>query len=290
MSGDPGSRELPSRVTMGLLPYLNTHAVDEDYALAAERRSGGSDAPGTTGRRRFGRRSAVVLAVFALLAMTAAVQTSRASDSEENERRALIEQVKARRAAVAGQRSAIESLVQENRRLEDDLLRSTGAATSVLAERDLLRLRSGTSVATGPGVEVVVDDADDAEDDRNKVLDSDLQKLVNGLWLAGAEAISINGERLTVLSAIRHAGSAITVNYTSLSRPYRILAIGDPATMPGRFAETTSGQAWLDLQGEVGLAFSMVTRDSLRLPAAEMPTLRHVVQSDDTTSKGEGDS
>lgn len=290
MSGDSSSRPLPSRVTMGLLPYLNTHAVDEDYALAAERRVVRDDGAGTTAQQRFGRRSAAVLAIFALLAMTAAVQTSRASDSEASERRALIDQVKERRASVAGQRAAMESLAQENRRLEDDLLRSTGAARSVLADRDLLRLRSGTSVATGPGVEVVADDAVNAEDDRNKVLDSDLQKLVNGLWQAGAEAISINGERLTVLSAIRHAGSAITVNYTSLSRPYRILAIGDPATLPGRFAETTSGQSWLDLQGEVGLIFSMVTRDSLRLPAAEMPVLRHVVQEDDTTANGEGDS
>lgn len=290
MPGDYGNRPLPSRVTMGLLPYLNSHAVDEDYALAAERRGARDGTPGTTAQQRFGRRSAAVLAIFALLAMTAAVQTSRASDSEEKERRALIEQVKERRTSVAEQRAAIETLVRENRRLEEDLLRSTGAATSVLADRDLLRLRSGTSVATGPGVEVVADDADNAEDDRNKVLDSDLQKLVNGLWQAGAEAISINGERLTVLSAIRHAGSAITVNYTSLSRPYRILAIGDPATLPGRFAETTSGQAWLDLQGEVGLTFSMVTRDSLRLPAAEMPVLRHVVQEDGAPSNGEGDS
>ena len=44
------------------------------------------------------------------------------------------------------------------------------------------------------------------------MLDPDLQKLVNGLWAAGAEAISINGQRLTNLSAIREAGEAITVN------------------------------------------------------------------------------
>lgn len=289
MAADPTTRPLPPRVTMGLLPYLNAHALDEDYADAAARRTGdrGSDRPT---RQRFGRRSAVVLAVFAVLAMTAAVQTSQDSASEERERRALISQVKERRTAVADQRRTIETLATENRRLENDLLRSGSAASAVLGSRDLLRLRAGTSVATGPGVEVVADDAEDAQSDRNTVLDSDLQKLVNGLWRAGAEAISINGERLTVLSAIRHAGSAITVNYTSLSRPYRILAIGNPETLPGRFADTTSGQAWLDLQGEVGLKFSMVTRSSLRLPAADLPQLRHVVTADDKASDGEGDS
>ena len=91
---------------------------------------------------------------------------------------------------------------------------------------------------------------------------------------SGAEAISINGERLTTLSAIRHAGSAITVNYTSLSRPYRVLAIGDVRTLPSRFADTTSGQAWLDLQRQFGLRFTMRTQRTLRLPAAGTPELR----------------
>ena len=41
----------------------------------------------------------------------------------------------------------------------------------------------------------------------------DLQIVVNGLWDAGAEAISVNGQRLTSKSAIRFAGQAILVNY-----------------------------------------------------------------------------
>ncbi len=286
MAPDPHSRPLPPQVTMGLLPYLNAHALDADYAFAAERRT----SEGGPGRTRFGRRSAVVLAIFAVLAMTAAVQTSQDSASEENERRALVSQVKERRTAVADQRTTIESLAKQNRRLEVERLRSTDDASGVLGNLALLRLRSGTSAVTGPGVEVIADDATDAESDRNKVLDSDLQKLVNGLWQAGAEAISINGERLTALSAVRHAGSAITVNYTSLSRPYRILAIGNPDTLPGKFADTTSGQTWLDLQREVGLKFSIRAQSALRLPAAELPQLRHVVRDDKQAPNLRGDS
>ena len=144
----------------------------------------------------------------------------------------------------------------------------------MVAQLQLLALRSGTSAVRGPGVQIVVDDAVNAQSDRNKVLDVDLQKLVNGLWRAGAEAISINGERLTNLSAIRHAGTAITVNFTSLRRHYQVLAIGDPKTLPSRFADTTGGQAWLDLQRQFGLRFTMRTQRSLRLPAAETPELR----------------
>lgn len=260
---------------MGLLPYLNAHAIDEDYAHAAElRERRGEVAPAP--RRTIGARGAAVLAVFAILAVTAAVQTSRNSGSEEKERKELIAQVKQQRASVDAQRRAIDGLQAENDALENALLRSSNSSNGVFEQVELLSLRSGIGPARGPGVEVIADDAPDAENDRNKVLDSDLQKLVNGLWQAGAEAISINGQRLTVLSAIRHAGNAITVNFTSLSRPYRILAIGNADRLPSRFAETTSGQAWLDLQAEVGLRFSITPQSSLRLPGAEMPRLRFI--------------
>lgn len=276
MSGEEQQRVLPERVTMGLLPYINAHALDEDYAQAAARR-GPTVAPTP---RRVGRAGAIVLAVFAILAVTAAAQTSKDSVSEEKERRALISQVKERRALLDSQRRSINALTGETRRLESLLLRNTDDSNGLLDDVARLSLRSGIGPAVGPGVEVVADDAPNAESDRNRVLDSDLQKLVNGLWQAGAEAISINGERLTALSAIRHAGSAITVNLTSLNRPYKILAIGNPDTLPGRFADTTTGQAWLDLQREVGLVFSMRTKTSLRLPGAEVPDLRFVQQKD----------
>ena len=267
---------LPERVTMGLLPYINAHSLDEDYAQAAARRE-----PGAPPRaKRVGRSGAVVIAVFAVLAVTAAVQTSQDSVSEEKERRALIAQVKERRALLDSERRSIASLTSQTRRLRAELLSSTEDSNGLIAQVSRLSLRSGIGPAVGPGVQIVADDAPDAESDRNRVLDTDLQKVVNALWQAGAEAISINGERLTALSAIRHAGSAITVNLTSLNRPYKIRAIGDPNTLPTRFGNTTSGATWLDLVNEVGLVYSMTTKTSLRLPGAEVPDLRYVVKKE----------
>jgi uncharacterized protein YlxW (UPF0749 family) len=271
VAGQDG-RPLPDQVTMGLLSYLTAHSLDEDYAEVAARRASGAPA---RARRPIGVAGALALAVFAVLAVTAAAQTSQNSVSEERERRSLIDQVKERKAAVEADRRTVAKLQAQTDRLESELFRNTHDSGGVLAERSLLSLRSGTSAVHGPGVEIVVDDAEAAQSARNRVLDIDLQKLVNGLWRGGAEAISINGERLTVLSAIRHAGSSITVNFTSLRRPYRILAIGDPKTLPARFANTTSGQAWFDLQREVGLRFTMTTQKALQLPAAELPALRY---------------
>jgi uncharacterized protein YlxW (UPF0749 family) len=270
-SGDPGRERLPEQAVVGLLPYLSAHAIDEDYALAAARRQ-------VQGRERrpIGKLGAGALAVFALLAITAAVQTSRNSVSEERDRRALVAQVKDQQEELDQRRKSEAALRAEIRELEAQRLRNTDDSNGLLAQVQLLSLRSGTAAVRGPGVELRVDDAPHAEEDRDRVLDSDLQKIVNALWAAGAEAVSINGERLTALSAIRHAGQAITVNYHSLTRPYRILAIGDVDTLPTRFADSTTGPAWLDLQREVGLQFSMRTQKSLRLPAAAVPLFRYV--------------
>jgi uncharacterized protein YlxW (UPF0749 family) len=279
-TGERNERRLPDQVTMGLLPYLTAHAVDEDYAHAAARRAARREArreapSAAHPRRRIGAAGAAALAVFAVLAVTAAAQTSQDSVSQERERRALVDQVKERKSTVDAERRTMTRLRAENDRLDSELLRNTEESGAVLAQRELLGLRSGTSAVHGPGVEIVVDDAVGAQSDRNRVLDSDLQRLVNGLWRAGAEAISINGQRLTALSAIRHAGTAITVNFTSLQRPYRILAIGNKETLPSSFADTTSGQAWFDLQREVGLRFKMTRQNSVRLPAAELHDLRY---------------
>jgi uncharacterized protein YlxW (UPF0749 family) len=74
------------------------------------------------------------------------------------------------------------------------------------------------------------------------------------------------------------------VNFTSLERPYRILAIGDRNTLPSRFADSTSGRTWFDLQ-QLGLRFEMHTKSLLRLPAADVPTLRYAEPPETTRGK-----
>jgi uncharacterized protein YlxW (UPF0749 family) len=273
-------RPLPDQVTMGLLAYLNAHSLDEDYADASRRRRGTGDAGGAGpgAGRRIGRYGAAALAVFAVLAVTAGAQTARNSSTDARERQELVEQIAQRKAAVADDRTRIEALRETNDRLESDRLRNDNTTTGIFNRLRLLEVRNGNVAVRGPGVRVVVDDAKGAsEDERLRVLDTDLQHLANGLWEAGAEAIAINGERLTNTSAIRHAGSVITVNFRSLSHPYTVEAIGNPDTLPARFAETTSGQTWLDLQREIGLSFSMRTVRSMLLPGAPVRDLRFAV-------------
>ena len=282
MVGKPAGAEpkvatkLPPQATMGLLAYVASHTLDEDYAFVSRRR--GEDRPSRKGRRRAGPLAGVVLVLFALLVVTAGVQTSRNSVSDEAQRRELGAQVEAAQEQLALDRAQVEALIVETERLETQQLDSDASAQGVLSDITRLGTRAGTIPVRGPGVRVLADDASNATEERQKVLDSDLQRLVNGLWEAGAEAIAVNGQRLTALSAIRVAGVAITVNGRSLRRPYTVEAIGNPDTLPARFAETSSGQAWLDLQREVGLRLDITTVSSLQLPATDLPTLRFANQ------------
>jgi uncharacterized protein YlxW (UPF0749 family) len=277
---DSGTR-LPPQATMGLLDYLTTHAMDEDYDFVSEQRAqaghGGPDSDATRPRPRVGVAGALVMVLFAVLVVTAAVQTSRNSANNEKERRELVAQVARERVQVNRDRTELVSLQNQVNALQTRQLNSDTSAKGVLDTIRELGVRAGTIAVRGPGVRVVADDAPGADSARNEVLDSDLQKLVNGLWEAGAEAISLNGQRLTNLSTIRLAGKAITVNAHSLRRPYVVSAIGDKDTLPARFAETSSGQAWLDLQREVGLRLKITPVSSLRLPAAEV-SLRYANQ------------
>ncbi len=278
--GRPGA-PLPERATMGLLAYLSTHTLDEDYGFASDRRAQTTSA---SGRRRMGPVGAVVMLLFGALVVTAAVQTSRNSVSEESQRRELVAQVNAARAELDADRTRVRALRSQTDQLEVQQLTNDESAQGILDSISLLGARAGTVPVRGPGVRVTADDAPGADSPRNKVLDSDLQKLVNGLWEAGAEAITVNDLRLTNLSAIRLAGTAITVNNRSLRRPYVLMVIGNKDTLPARFAETSSGQAWLDLHREVGLQLTITPVSSMRLPAAVVPSLRYANQKVGGTS------
>jgi uncharacterized protein YlxW (UPF0749 family) len=258
---------------LGLLDYVATTSLDEDYAHVAERRrvaeeSGDERRPG-----RPGMAALVVLAVFGVLVATAAVQTSRNADESASSRESLVEQVKARRAALTDRRTTIRELQADiaARRASD--LAATEQGRELRDRLSRLGLATGSVAARGPGVRVRVDDAPGATDPAKMVQAGDVQKLVNGLWQVGAEAISVNGQRLTAVSPIRDAGSAITVNFVSLRRPYTISAIGDPDTMAADLVDTAGGQQWVNLQS-IGLLFDVTNEDSMLLPAAKPVSLR----------------
>lgn len=265
---------------VGLLDHLAATALEEDYAqVAARRPRSGPTAAGRPGRP--GRTALVALALFGMLVATAAVQTSRSAGQSVSSRQALVKQVNARKDQLEQRRALVQALQTQVATLQAVNLDATIRGRNAQADVGRVGVVSGRVATRGPGVQIRVDDARHATSAKQQVQAPDLQKLVNGLWVVGAEAISINGQRVTSLTSIRDAAGSPTVNYVSLRRPYVVSAIGNPATMGARLLDTSGGQTWLTLQSTFGLQFHVDTKDSMLLPGARRLTLRsaHVMPS-----------
>lgn len=267
----------PRRVndSMSLLNHLMTHTLDEDYAYVAERRGGDPKPPSKQGFVGL----VVATVAFGLMLAVAAIQTDRSQPALDEERARLIERIHAQSDSFDQLRARSDELSADVQGLEVDVDELTERGAQVGQEAERLGIVTGAVPAQGPGMVVTVDDANGSGDHQGQVLDSDLRTLVNGLWVAGAEAISINGERITSRTAIGSANRAITVNFTSLRAPYVVRAIGDPDTIEARLFESSAGQVWLDLETNFGLGFDTETVDSLTIPARGVGRLRYAADA-----------
>lgn len=118
-------------------------------------------------------------------------------------------------------------------KLEEMETQGAGGDRKVLND---LKIKAGEVPLHGPGVLVVVNDSQvtpKAGENPNLYVihDDDLLRLLNELRAAGAEALSVNQERLLDISEVRCAGPTVSVNNTRFTPPYEIRAIGDPKTL-----------------------------------------------------------
>lgn len=263
----PERAPLPAHVTMPLLDVIIRNSMDQDYQhVAAVRAASGQSSEA----RPMRWRAAIVVGVFGLLLVVAAVQTQSEAGTDALAREALIHQINAKRGE---QRAANREMGDLRATIQSEtarLARLTGSERSLAAANLKLAGIAGYAAVAGEGVRFTLDNAP-GDDPDGVVRDEDLATVIDGLWASGAEAISINGRRLTVTSGIRTAGSAILVHDHALRPPYVVLAVGDSNTMQSRFVETSSGNTFLGLRARFGFDFRMENEKQLRLPAAHRP-------------------
>lgn len=285
----------PRRVdgSMSLLVDMMANTLDESYADAARRRTGqqAAQAGGSSGASqppRLLRRgtAAVLLVALGLVTGTAAAQVRRRAAAGSTVRAELIADVHRRTSASDDLAAQAARLRRDVAAQQDAALRSSGTGVAVARQLAALQLAVGVDAVTGPGVVVTLNDApgaDAAQSERGgqvgqgRVLDRDLQDAVNGLWSAGAEAIAINGLRLSALTAIRSAGEAILVDYRPVSPPYVVRALGDPGRLEAGFADSAPGRRLATYTSLYGLQLEVSRSANQTLPGAGIPTLRLAV-------------
>ncbi|MEU5908591.1 DUF881 domain-containing protein [Micromonospora sp. NPDC047467] len=283
MSATPPERPRPDRVyAPDFLTELFRNPLDPGYAdAAAARRRRGSSEPSQGWRAWSGRSiSLFVVLVLGFLFAVAYRQTMADEPGRAQARSGLVTQIKDRE-------SQTDRLSTRADQLREEVNRQRDAALSGSAAARLRDLEAGTGFGRvrGDGVVVRLADAPGKADAVTgagagppRVLYSDLQGVANALWSAGAEAVAINGQRLTSTSTIRSAGEAILVDFRPVTGPYEVSAIG-PGSMRRAFDDSRSAALMRRVAQETGLSFGVRGADDLTLPAAPEPQLRYAKPS-----------
>ncbi|MGW1954641.1 DUF881 domain-containing protein [Streptomyces sp. NPDC001920] len=295
----PPVRSTPTRpsrpdASMSLLTNVMDHSLDDGYAEAAARKKAAGDGglPRTL-RAKLGLAAGLVLA--ALVVTVGAAQARVAAPVMAKEREELIDRIDRETDAADKLEQSVDKLRDDVSARQREALRATGHGD----QAELVGMLAGSVEVHGPGVKLVVNDAKEASSDADgdprgtsgfsdtgRVRDRDMQRVVNGLWESGAEAISINGQRLTALSAIRAAGDAILVDNKPLVPPYTVLAVGDGERLSTRFQDSADGLYLHALQENFGIRTNISVQDDLRLPAAPSVIVRTAQPNTEKTEKG----
>ena len=241
---------LDPAASMSLLTSMLTNPLDAGYEhYRAEH--------GPTPNRFVGRLGVFIVAValgFGSVVATVSLRTP-------------VGDVKADLKHQAAQRSAqvatLDDEVQSLGRAIDGYSRS-GPTTQT---DHALALATGSSAVSGPGITVTLTDRATPGKGSGAVRDQDLAMVVNAMWGAGAEAVSINGQRIGPTTFVRTAGSVILVNITPVSSPYIVSAIGDSNALSVALVRGNTGDYLSAAQSVTGMTVSTKVAPSLSMDA-----------------------
>ncbi|MDO5494134.1 MAG: DUF881 domain-containing protein [bacterium] len=259
--------------TQGVLRRLLENPIDEGYG-----RSAPVHEPSLLGKVI----SVLLIAALTIVSVWAAREMQRVRAGNQAINQHIISEVQFRgesRVRLEEQISELNSQIAEQQDLlapvpqdEVDYLRLLGAAV-------------GSMPVEGAGVVIELDDSA-VTDPVGRVRDFDLQVVTNALWSLGAEAIAINGERLSGTSALRTAGQAILVNLVPLTPPYRIEVIGNPTDLQVGLSRTRASGHLAMLRDNYGVAVAITLADELSLAGGSAAISRGVAVPIETDDHG----
>lgn len=168
------------------------------------------------------------------------------------------------------------------RRLRAEVDALTGAHTpgsedlaAALRARERIAPAAGTAPVRGPGLTVALRDAvrsgelpEGVTPDDVVVHQQDVQGVVNALWAGGAEAMSIQDQRLVASSAVRCVGNTLVLQGRVYSPPFVIRAVGDVAGMRRSLERDRAVTSYREAVARFGLGYE-VTESEMSLPGYE---------------------
>lgn len=176
--------------------------------------------------------------------------------------------------------------IEERREVAKSLRAEIDALSLGVAGEDVDELRrevkdlepaTGLTSMEGPGLRVTLDDAPDAGEDPDVdpnlevVHQQDIQAYVNALWAGGAEAVSLQGQRLMSTTGIVCVGNSVILDGVPYSPPYVIDAIGDTSGMERAMNTAPDTVSYARYVQEYQLGLSIERIAELRVKAYENP-------------------
>ncbi len=188
--------------------------------------------------------------------------------------------------------TAVPSLIQteqenqqlsvENEKIQLELVKyAEGQSATTLANEQLqeAKMSAGILALTGPGIRITLDDSQRAavgEEDPNSyfIHEQYIREILNALWNGGAEAIAVNGQRVTTHTEVFCGGSFIQINGTRQMPPYLIESIGDSRNL------TLALNFYLwdrlgELQEQNGITRKLDVLEKVMIPAGKLRQYRY---------------
>ena len=169
---------------------------------------------------------------------------------------------------------ASADLEKSEQNLEKVRLQATQNDESAIKKEEEIKLDNtllGLTDVTGNGIVITLRDNNNVKRSNISPLDNielylvhagDLVEVINALKNAGAEAISINGQRITNYSSVYCAGNVVVVNGEKISSPVEIKAIGSPELLYGSI---TIPGGYLELMEETGVVVEVKKSENITI-------------------------
>jgi uncharacterized protein YlxW (UPF0749 family) len=231
---------------------------------------------GDTTTRPAGARLTLGVAIALLAGVLVLANQSQpvVEDARVGRRVELVELIHAEQARVDALATRVEELSAQVIGLQSTHADDVEAVGVLRAQVDDMALGTGLTPVRGPGLQVELTDSPmrtSPSGDLNDLVihEQDLQAVINALWAGGAEAMTVQGQRVLATTAIRCVGNTLLLHGRVYSPPYIIEAIGEPEALETALARDVMVERFRRSVKDFQLGFSVVASEQLELPGSE---------------------
>ena len=245
--------------------------IDEDRSQATTDPSI-QDVRSDSRHPRLARSASVIVMALAGLMMTTAAINSRGHDlrpERDTDMATLVRSQASHNAALQKEAAGLRAQVEDLSKADQ----TPGVTSSVISSASALAPSVGLGAVSGKALRVTLDDAPLSENpdgvDANMLVvhQQDIQMVVNTLWSGGAEAMTIQGQRVISTTAVKCVGNTVVLHGVAYAPPYVIEAIGDLNAMQKALDTSEAVRIYKEYVSAYQLGWSVERAGQVTMPA-----------------------